>query len=558
MELIQYIRLFRRWLWLIALGAFLVGGVAYLQSSRQVDLFQAQTTISVGTSIQAQNPGSSEIQTGQALAQNYVVLARKNVVLQGAIDTYDLPISVSELRGSLSAQVVTDTTFIDLTITNRDPVLAVQIADAVAQQLIENSPSNLTLEQEAQVQLATAEIERLTGQLTTLRERLDTIENQLGEATSQEEIDRLNQQYDTLVNQINSASNNIASFSDTMARIRERTNSLTVVEPARLLGQVPRNTIRNTLLAAMVGASLAVGLALLIEYMDDSIRTPEDVRNILELPTLAMIPLFGKRQDAYANRLVAYRKPDTPPAEEYRTLRTNLMFSANGTKMVHVITSPGPADGKTVTACNLAVTIATAGWRVLLIDADLRRPRIHDVFDIDNQLGLSTLLSAAPEDIPPDGTSIFDLPPHLEGCIKETDIPALFLIPSGYLPLNPAEVLGSAAMQSWFKWFLSAPDVDVIILDTPPLLVATDGMVLASALAASVVLVLEAGKSRPGPAARARERLTSLEIDIRGVVLNAVKSRDQAYGYGYDYYYYYSRHAQLAPAEQNDKPRRRN
>lgn len=562
MELMQYIKLFRRWFWLIALGGFLAGGAAYLQTSRQIDLYQAETTLSVGTSIQTQNPGANDIYTGQELAQNYVVLARKNVVLQGAIETYDLPISVSGLRGALSAQVVPDTTFLDIRITHPDPVLAVEMADAVAQQLIENSPSNLTPDQEAQVALATAEIERLTGQLTVLRERLNTIEQQLDAATTSEEIDRLNEQYDTLVNQINSASNNIAWFSDTLARIRERTNSLTVVEPARLLGQVPRSTFQRAVLGMIVGMSLAVGIALLVEYLDDSIRTPEDVRAVMELPTIAMIPLFGKRQDSYPERLIAYRKPDTPPAEEYRTLRTNLMFSSNGSKASYIITSPGPGDGKTVTACNLAVTIATAGWRVLLIDADLRRPRVHDVFNMDNQMGLSTLLSAAPEDLPPMNAPLFDLPSHLEDCIQESEIPGLYLIPSGYLPLNPAEVLGSAAMHSWYERFTSSPDVDVVVFDSPPVLVAADGMVLASTLAAPVILVLEAGRARPGPTSRARERLASLEIDIRGVVLNAVSARDQAYGYGYDYYYYYYKSQQPtgrpATPEQNGRLRRRN
>jgi len=538
-ELGQYIRLVRRWLWLIVLAAFLAGGAAYLQESRQLDLYQARATISVGTYFQAPNPTAGEIYTGQQLAQNYVILAKSYPVLQGAIDEGDLPISVGALNGSLSASVVEETTFIRITAVHPDPILAVQMVDEVAKQLILNSPTNLTPDQQAQVDLANGEIARLTQQLEQSRQRLTALEAQITAATDPQEIERLNEQYNTVISQINEASSNIAWFTDTIARLQQRTNALEIVEPARMAGKVARNEFQTTILGAVVGAALAFGLVLLIEYLDDTIRTVDQATQALGLPTLAVIPKFGKSRDGYPERLISYRQPDSPVSEEYRTLRTNLMFSANGGKAVFIITSPGPGDGKTVTAANLAVTMAVAGWRVLLIDADLRRPRLHDIFSADNRVGLSTLLSLDPGELTADQTALHRLPTNCIECIQETEIPGLSMIASGYIPLNPAEVLGSANMQQWFRFFRSLPDIDIILIDTPPVLIAADSAVLASNLDIPTIMVIEAGRTRPGGALRAKERLASLEIDIKGVVLNAVSRRDQGYGYGYDYYYYY-------------------
>ncbi len=322
-ELAQYIRLIRRWLWLIVLAAFLAGGAAYLQASRQIDVYRASATISVGSYFQAPNPTAGEIYTGQQLAQNYVVLAKSRSVLEAAIEEGDLPISVGVLSDSISASVIQGTTFIRLTATHPDPILVVQMVEEVARQLIKQSPTNLTPEQQAQVELANQEIARLTQQLDQSRQRLAALQAQIAQTTNPSELERLNEQYNTLITQINEASANIAQFSDTITRLQQRTNALEIVEPAHSLGKLPRDTFQTTVLGAMVGAALAFGLVLLLEYLDDTIRTVDQATQALGLPTLAVIPKFGKSRDSYPQRLIAYRQPDSPVAEEYRTLRTN-------------------------------------------------------------------------------------------------------------------------------------------------------------------------------------------------------------------------------------------
>ncbi|HML21593.1 MAG TPA: polysaccharide biosynthesis tyrosine autokinase [Aggregatilinea sp.] len=542
MELIAYIQLVRKWFWLLLLGAFLAGGAAFLFRSQQAKQYQSHVTISVGNFIEAPNPDSSEIRTGVELAQTYAVLATTYDVLEATVEAGDFPVTAAELRSVLSTRVIPDTSLLELTITYTDPVLAADMANELAQQLILNSPSNLTPDQQQQLDLATTEIERLNQELQQARLQLTDIDAQLASETDPTEIDRLTEQRNTLTSQINEKSATIANFSSTITTLQRRTNSLDIVERARIpTSPTGASVISTTLLGAMVGIALAGGIALLIEYLDDTIKTTEEAVQMLELPVLAAITRFGKQRDTYQQRLITFNEPGSHVSEEYRTLRTNLMFASNGhatkAKDVLVVTSPGPSEGKSVTASNLAVTMAMAGWRVLLVDADLRRPRVHELFGLDNSCGLSTLLSAEPSGAHMNGGRGLD--PDLKSCLQNTEIPGLRVITSGYIPLNPTEVLGSAVMKRWVQEFRSSANVDVILFDTPPALVVADSSVLCSAVDASVVLVIEAGQSRRAAVLRAKDQFVQLGINIKGVVLNAISPKNHGgYGYGYGYYYY--------------------
>ncbi len=541
MELVAYIRLFRKWFWLLFLGAFLAGGAAFLTASRRPDMYQADVTIQVGSSLDTPNPQLGDLNTGAALAQTYAVLAKSRNVLEAAIEARDFPLSAAVLGNALTAQVIQGTSLLRLTVTYSDPVLAAEMASEVARQLILNSPSNLTPEQQAQIDLANEEIRQLTSELQQAREELNSIDRQITVAQDPATLAELREQRNTIADRIVNISANIAQYSNTVAGLQRRTNSLTVVEEARIpTSPTGNNIFSTTLLGAMVGGALAAGVALLIEYLDDTIRTPDEATQTLAVPTLAAIPRFGKSRDSYPQRLITYHDPGSPVSEQYRTLRTNLLFASNGSwaKGAYVITSPGPSEGKSVTVANLAVTMAMAGLRVLLVDADLRRPRIHEAFGLKNEVGLSTLLSADPNEISPDGGRS-GLPQNLLECLQDTEVPGLRVIPSGFVPLNPAEVLGSIAMQHWYEVFRSSKNVDIVLFDTPPCLVVADASVLAAAIKAPVVMVLDAGETRRAAALRAKEQMDQLGIEVKGVVLNAVSAREQGYNYGGSYYYYY-------------------
>jgi polysaccharide biosynthesis transport protein len=541
-ELIEYIRLFRRWLWLIIIATFVAGGISFIIRTSQSSVYQAQTTIAIGSFIQSPNPDSSEIRTGVELAQTYAELTTTFSVLQGAIDTLDIALTYDELLQLIDVRILPGTSLLVISVDYTDPVLAADIANEVTQQLILNSPTNLTSEQQNQIDLANDQIARLNEQLDSARLQLQLIDQDLTTITDQAEIERLMNQRNALIDQTNQASATIAQFSNTIASLQQRTNSLDIVEPARIPTEPTGSTVlATTVLGALLGTALAGGIVLLIEYLDDTMKTSEQVAQTLGLPVLGAIVRFGKQRDGYRERLISnLENMVSPVSEGYRAVRTNLLFSAeNERNKVYLLTSPGPEEGKSLTISNLAISMALAGLRVLLIDCDLRRPKIHDVFSLKNDLGLTTLLFSSQDK--PSGSPTFSKEQWSKDmlrCLQDTAIPNLRVITSGFPAQNPTELLGSALMQNWMKMFKNSSNVDVILIDTPPCLLLSDSIVLTASTGADVILVVEAGRTRRAAALKAKDQFVHIGAEIKGVVLNSVSMNEENYyGYGYGYYH---------------------
>src|SRR5215207_6079716 len=474
MELIQYLRLFRKWAWLILLAAFLAGGISFIVRTGQPSIYEAQTTISIGRYMEAPNPNSSDIRTGMDLAQTYAELVTTFDVLQGTIDVLQLPLTADDLKRAIDTRILTGTSLLIISVKYTDPVLTADIANSLAEQLIGHSPTNLTEEQQRQIDLLNSQITALTSQLGDTRAELDSVSQELEAATAFSDTQRLLTQRNILIDQINAAASTIAEFSSTVVSLQERTNALDIVERARIPSSPSGTTTLNTiLLGALVGAMLAGGAVLMIEYMDDRIRSSEQASQLLNLPVLGAIVRFGKKTDRYPERLITH--PNVPSAvmESYRTLRTNLLFMAEkDTKSVLIVTSPGPVEGKSVTISNLAVSLAQTGMGVVLIDADLRRPKIHEIFGLDNSVGLTNLLLTEPSKLKVMSTGADDdarirQMNELKQVFQHTPIPNLRVITSGFIPSNPAEALGSPQMKWWLQVLLDLPTTNVILIDTP-------------------------------------------------------------------------------------------
>lgn len=205
--------------------------------------------------------------------------------------------------------------------------------------------------------------------------------------------------------------------------------------------------------------------------------------------------------------LVTISNPRSPIAEAYRTLRTNLEFSnLDRSLRALLVTSPGPDEGKSTTLANLAVTIAQGGKRVILVDADLRRPSQHQIFNLKNSVGLSDMVR---------DDALLANPP-----LQDTGVPNLQVLTSGPLPPNPAEILGSKRMSDILAALLSR--ADMVLLDAPPVIAVTDAAVL-SAKVDGVLLVIRAGKTKRENAKKAQQQLEKINARIIGVVLNNVK-----------------------------------
>jgi capsular exopolysaccharide synthesis family protein len=297
----------------------------------------------------------------------------------------------------------------------------------------------------------------------------------------------------------------------------------------------------TTVVAAMFLATLfGMGLALFLEYLDDTIRTTEEIENYLQLPALAAIPTVDsmpKRRlllvgangeepedNIASSELLISADPKSSLAEAYRQLRTSILLSTAGhAPKSLLITSSLPSEGKTTTATNTAISLAQTGAKVLIIDADMRRPRLHSVFNISNTAGLSTILSSEFTDA------------DILNVIKQDERTKLNLLTSGPIPPNPAELIGSEQMANLLK--ILAKHFTHAVVDSPPITSFTDGVLIAS-MVDGVILVVHSGKSSRQVVRRGRQLLHDVGARIFGVVLNNVNLKSQDNYYYYQSYYH--------------------
>ena len=275
----------------------------------------------------------------------------------------------------------------------------------------------------------------------------------------------------------------------------------------------------NLLLGLLSGMVLAIGLTFFFEYLDSRLKTPEEVKAHLGLPALGMVPALAPKSWKGREPLIHI---GVPPgfAEAFRTIRTNVLFSSaeEGSRAL-VITSTGPGEGKTTVACNLAIGFAQAGQRVLLIDADMRRPRVHDVFARRQEPGLSNVMVGNAK---------------ASQSVYKTGVPGLWLLAAGHLPPNPAELLGS---QRFRDFVMSLKEhFDLILIDSPPVMAVTDAVIAAHA-ANGVVFVVGSEMTSRQAARAAVEHLEQGRVHFVGAILNRVDLDRNSY-----YYSNYYRH----------------
>lgn len=281
------------------------------------------------------------------------------------------------------------------------------------------------------------------------------------------------------------------------------------------------NVRLNIALGAIVGLALGIGIAVLRETLETRIRNEHDVEGITEVPILGGIVFDPRARD---RPLIVHVDPRSPRAESFRTLRTNLQFLDVGrTDRSFVVTSSIESEGKSTTGANLAIALADAGSRVLLVDADLRRPKIAEYMGVEGTAGLTDLLIGRAD---------------LDDLIQPWGKAQLFVLPAGQVPPNPSELLGSARMSHFIGEFNRM--FDVVIYDTPPLLPVTDAAILAKNVGGAIIVVA-AGRAQKNQLRGAIGALDNVGAPISGLVLTMLPTKGpDAYGYGrYGYGYGY-------------------
>ncbi|MBZ0271413.1 polysaccharide biosynthesis tyrosine autokinase [bacterium] len=302
-------------------------------------------------------------------------------------------------------------------------------------------------------------------------------------------------------------------------------NNISIVEQARL----PEHHIRprrkmNVMLGALLGILGGVGLAFFMEYVDNTIKTQIDIENLTDVPFLGIIPSFQSDDDEIPpDDLYSHHNPKSSITESCRAIRTNIIYSSPGRELRSLlVTSAGPQEGKSTTVINMGIIFAQGGRRVCLVDSDLRRPRLHKAFGVDRDQGLTNYVMG---EIP------------LEDAVTQTEIPNLFIVPSGPIPPNPSELLGSERMDAIIEELRGR--FDMLIFDSPPVVAVTDAAVLSKRVD-GVMLVVKAGKTTTDMFDRALRQMEDVKAHIVGSVLNDFNLRGEGYRYYYYYHYYRS------------------
>ena len=513
MELEEIFRIIWKRLWLILLGTLLISILVFVASMNMKPIYQAKVTMMVNQSSASIPDYTSMLAVGEDLALTYSELLKTRPLLEIVIANLNLDLSPDDLiEDMLDTALIPDTQLLELTVEDTDAQRASDIANEIAFTFISSHNTEKQLQNVMDLEhYVAAQMESLEKSIEVNQSAIDQSRTSPS-LFSEEELD-LRQA--TLSNQQLA----YASLLETYLNIRftqAQLLDLTVVEPAIAPTEPIRpNIVIYSVLGAFMGLVFSGGLAFLLEYLNRSFETSDDVRQILSLPTLGTIPkLRGKER---RSRLITLTLPRSLVSEAYRTLRTNIRFASVDEPLTTLlITSAEREAGKTTAVANLGIVCAQAGLRVVLVDTDLRVPRLHHLFDLNNHYGLTDLLVGNVQNV--------------QDCLVRTGLDNLRLLTSGPVPPNPSELLSSKRMGAVLAEVQK--DADLVSLDSPPVLAVTDATVLASKVD-GVILLVQAKRTSHKAARQACETIQSVGATLLGAALTKVKVKRRGSAYYY-------------------------
>lgn len=503
----------RRWWWLLLLAPLVAGVTAFVQVSRQQEMYRASSTVEINPPTMGTDQYTYY---DSSIVATYRELITTSGVLQPVIEDLQLPLTEDQLRAKITTAPITNTRLMHISVSDPNPETAAVLANEIAAQF-------QSFAQARTIEKAGPYREALNQQITSTQAKIGTTQQMIDNLVANEDITSPD-----IAAQIDTLRNNLTDLQDTYRQLLISANQMDlqeagaqtgviVVQDATPPGAPYAPDVRlYTLLALMAGACIGIGAVFLLEYLDNTTKVDTPYNELIGAPLMATVPVVPSMA-TLPHQLFILDQPMSSEAEAIRLLRANVEFAvASSDVNTLAITSAGPGEGKSTVTSNLAVAMAQAGYRVVVIDADMRRPSQQDAFKLSNERGLSTLL--ARPDVP--WQSVARTNADLD----------LSVISSGPIPPNPGDLLKSNRFAALLETI--SKECDMVLIDTPPALAVSDALVVAD-VARDVLFVCRAGETRVEQLQAAVAALPETARVI-GVALNYQKR-----GKADSYYYYY-------------------
>lgn len=494
MEIKAYITPLRKW-WKLLVAAALVASISsFIVTSMQPSIYSAKTTLMIGRSLEDPNPTPNQFTLDRQLATIYADLANRDLIKNETMKA----LGISWLP-EYEAIAVPNSLLLEISVVDTNPARAQAVANELANQLILNSPTGPQADQQARQDFIDAQLDSFQVQIQDTQAQITEQQELLGELNSASQIADTQDQILALQTKLNSLQATYASFLSNAQQ--GAANTISVMIPAELpVEPIGPNKILISLVAAAAGFVFAAGIAYLIEFSANTLKTPEEAEKLLNTTVLGEIPeIKAENKVKYATEF-----PFSPVAESFRSLRTNIEYmGADQLTKVIMVSSPGVAEGKSTIATNLAQMLARSERKVILVSADLRRPASNGILDNHGIKGLSDIFRGSLE---------------LETALLTSEDENLLILPAGTPPPNPTELLGSKKMKQILDKLREM--ADFIIIDSSPFLIA-DATVLA-AIVDGVILIAQIDHTRKDALLDAGDKIRRVGGRLLGVVVNRI------------------------------------
>ena len=510
LDIRRYLRLVARWWWLLVVSAVIPMAVSYHFVSQQSDLYQAKATIMVGSNVfQDPDPDPREISLSNTLAAAYAELVRQGPVVEAVIGRLGLDRTPEKLASQIATGIRSGAQLLEIYVTDTNPEAAAVIANALADELIRRSPSSGGNDPEQQ-EFVRGQLEGLQAKIARVGEEIDTLTASLSELTSAAELQDAQDRIAALEEVRSLYQSTYAGLLD-VYRV-ESPNVLSLFEPAVVpQWPMPKKTELIVASSGAAGVLLAVVALVLMEYLDTSLRWEGDgTHSVLGLSVLGAIPQVPRKADPSSI------DPLSPVTDSIRNLRTNVFLKQPDKPLrTFLLTSTISLEGKSSILANLAVVLASAGNRVIVVDGDMRRPSLHELFDCPNVMGLAEILADYGAD---DGTDSGDL---VSVPLQETGFENVCLLSAGRPLADSATLLSSPRFLALLECLRGQGDI--ILIDSPPVLRSPDAAVLATRVDGTAVVV-STGITKRDWIEQAKDRLLAYQgVNLLGLIVNRVK-----------------------------------